>query len=170
MKHLRTKKKIAWRKYSMTDFVSVENVTDELNATGTYDEAIDTYTVFGIQVATVTISAIVADVNGYVSDFSNVDPASKQYSSGARAALALACMRVLVAASGGTVTDSDNYQVGDLSVAKSTVTVSAYVGAINAFRDAYHREIANFSLGGVVGKSVLAAHGARHHHYPKDDF
>jgi len=35
----------------MTDFITVENVTDELNATGTYDEASDAYTVFGIQVA-----------------------------------------------------------------------------------------------------------------------
>jgi len=34
-----TKKKIVWRTCAMTDFVSVENVTDELNATGTFDEA-----------------------------------------------------------------------------------------------------------------------------------
>ena len=154
----------------MTDFISVENVTDELNATGTYDEASDTYVVFGIQVAAVTVSAIVADVNGYLSDFSNVDSTSKQYSSGSRAALALACMRVLVAASGGTVKDADNYQVGDLSVAKSTVTVSAYVGAINAFHDAFRRENANFSKGGIIGTNVLASHAVKHRHYPEDDF
>jgi len=154
----------------MTDFVTVENVTDELNATGTFDEASDTYVIFGIQVAAVTISAIVADVNGYVSDFSNVNSTSKQYSSGARAALALACMRVLVAASGGTVTDADNYQVGDLSVAKSEVTVSAYVGAVNAFRDAFRREIANFGKGGIIGTNVLASHAAKLRHYPEDDF
>jgi len=153
----------------MTDFTSAKNVTDELNATSTYNEASDTYVVFGIQVAAVTISAIVADVNGSVSDCSNVDPTSKQYSSGARAALALACMRVLVVASGGTVTDADNYQVGDLSVAKSTVTVSAFVGAVNAFRNAYRREIASFSQGGVVGSNVLASQ-IRHHRYPEDDF
>ena len=154
----------------MTDFVSVENVTDELNATGTYDEASDSYVVFGIQVAAVTISAIVANVNGYVSDFSNVDPTSKQYNSGARAALALACMRVLIAASGGTITDANNYTVGDLSVTKASVTTNAYSGAVNAFHDAYEREIANFGSGGKTGKNTLASQLTRCRHYPEDDF
>jgi len=154
----------------MTDFVSVENVTDELNATGTYDEASDSYVVFGIQVAAVTVSVIVASVNGYVSDFSNVDPTSKQYNSGARAALALACMRVLIAASGGTITDANNYTVGDLSVTKASVTTSAYTGATKAFHDAYEREISNFSSGGITGTNALASQMIRCRHYPVDNF
>jgi len=42
--------------------ISVENVADGLNATGTYEEASDTYTVFGIPVAAITISAIMANL------------------------------------------------------------------------------------------------------------
>jgi hypothetical protein len=64
--------------FAMTEFISIENATDELNATGTFDEASDSYVVFGIQVAAVTISAVKADAIGYVSDFSNVPSTFKK--------------------------------------------------------------------------------------------
>ena len=66
----------------MTEFISIENATDELNATGALDEASGTFVVFGIQVAAVTISAVEADVIGYVSDFSNVNSPFKKIEKG----------------------------------------------------------------------------------------
>ena len=134
--------------------MTLTDVTSRLNATG--PDTSNNYTVFGLQINGVAINAIIDDVNTLIGNASKAQPSNSAYEYGIVAAKALACMHVLVVASGGSVTDANNYQVGDLSVQKATVTQMAYVGAINAFRDTYNRAVTNFTAGVEMAKAKLA--------------
>ncbi len=71
------------------------------------------------------------------------------------AALDLACMSVLVAASGGMLLGAADYKLGDLFVTKGTVGKFSFQNAVQSFQDSFNRNIANLSTGAVSAQVRL---------------
>ena len=61
------------------------------------------------------------------------------------AALDLACMAVLVAASGGMLLGAADYKLGDLFVTKGTIGKFSFQSAVQSFQDSFKRNIMNLS-------------------------
>jgi len=140
----------------VTDFVTVETAVTRLGQT--YDANATSYTIYGLTVLTTTIASIVTAANEYVSGLSNTNPTSRQYANGVHAALALACMRVLVVASGGVLNGAVDYTLGDITMHKGTVTQLAFDGSVAAYKLEYEQALTNFTSGGVTANNKLGEH------------
>jgi hypothetical protein len=60
-------------------------------------------------------------------------------------ALNLACLRVLVAASGGMLLGAFDYRLGDLFITKANIGKFAFQNAVQGFKDCLIRALLNFS-------------------------
>jgi hypothetical protein len=77
------------------------------------------------------------------------------------AALNMACLRVLVAASGGMLQGAFDYRLGDLYITKASVSRLAFQNAVEGFRNDLIRALLNFT------KPVVAAEASAAGEVPK---
>ena len=99
---------------------SLEEVIGFLNATG--PDSNSNYLVYGLSVSSNSVQAYVDHANTYIGSLvPTVTSTDPRYSFAQLAALDLACMSVLVAASGGMLLGAADYKLGDLFVTKGTI-------------------------------------------------
>lgn len=135
-------------------YTTLSEVVAHLNAQG--PDANSVYTVYGLPVSTGTMQAHVDYANMYISSLvQNVISTDPRYPFAALAALDLACMGVLVAASGGMLLGATDYKLGDLFVTKATVSKFAYQSAVASFQDDLNRVLMNFSTVAIGAKARL---------------
>ena len=125
--------------------ISVSDVQAELNAS--YDPASLVYTVFGLTVVNSAFQAHVSFANLYVnalvgSELATTDP---PYNWAKMAALNLACLRVLVAASGGMLLGAFDYRLGDLYVTKGSISKLSFETAVARYQTDFQRVLVNFA-------------------------
>lgn len=126
-------------------YVAAADIQAQLNAT--YDSGSLTYTVFGLSVSQASFLAHVDFANLYVNsivgqDLQTTDP---RYNWAKMAALGLACLRVLVAATGGMLLGAFEYRLGDLMVSREPAERTALQNAVAGFKDDLVRMLMNFS-------------------------
>jgi hypothetical protein len=126
-------------------YVTVADIQAHLNAS--YDAGSLTYTVFGLSVSEASFLAHVDFANLYVNSIVGFDlqTSDPRYNWARLAALNLACLRVLVAASGGMLLGSYDYQLGDLVVTRAPTERTAFENAINSCKDDLLRMLMNFA-------------------------
>jgi hypothetical protein len=134
-------------------YVAVADIQAQLNAT--YDSGSLTYTVFGLPVSQASFLAHVDFANLYVNsivgqDLQTTDP---RYNWAKMAALNLASLRVLVAASGGMLLGAFDYRLGDLFITKATIGRVAFQNAAQGFKDDLVRMLMNFATPVVAAEA-----------------
>lgn len=138
-------------------FTSLSEVITHLNATG--PDGNGNYTVYGLSVSSSSVQAYVDHANTYIGSLvpslTSMDP---RYSFAQLAALDLACMSVLVAASGGMLLGAADYKLGDLFVTKGTIGKFALQSAVQSFQESFSRNVLNLSTVAVAAEARLA-HG-----------
>jgi hypothetical protein len=99
-----------------TTFVSISEVASHLNASGL--DASGNYTVFGLAVFQASFQAHVDYANLYVNSVVGLalSEDDERFNWAKTVALNLACLRVLVAASGGMLLGAFDYRLGDLFI------------------------------------------------------
>jgi hypothetical protein len=132
-------------------YITASDVQAALNAS--HDESGETYTVFGLLVMGFSFDAHVDFANLYVYALvgSNIEVTDQRYNWAKMAALDLACLRVLVAASGGMLLGAFDYHLGDLGAGKASIGRLAFENAVQGFREDLLRVLMNFA------KPVVAA-------------
>ena len=137
-------------------FTSLEEVIGFLNATG--PDGNSNYLVYGLSVSSNNVQAFVDHANTYIGSLvSSVTSTDPRYPFAQLAALDLACMAVLVAASGGMLLGAADYKLGDLFVTKGTVGKFAFQSAVQSFQDSFTRNIMNLSTV-AIGTSARLGH------------
>ncbi len=131
---------------STQNFITASEVANHLNAAGI--DASGNYVVFGLAVSQTTFQAHVDYANLYIYSLTGQelpldDP---RFNSAKMAALNLACLRVLVAASGGLLLGAFDYRLGDLFITKSSASRLAFETAVQGFRDELLRVMVNLTL------------------------
>ena len=134
-------------------YTTADDVQSHLNAS--YDSASQTYTVFGLPVSLASFQAHVDHANLYVNSIvgSVLSVLDQRYNWAKMAALELACLRVLVAASGGMLLGAFDYRLGDLYVTKASVSRLAFENAVQGFRNDLIRVLMNFSTPVVAAEA-----------------
>jgi hypothetical protein len=127
-------------------YVTVGDIQAQLNAS--YDSGSLTYTVFGLPVSQASFQAHVDFANLYVNAMvgQDLDAAGSRYNWAKMSAVNLACLRILVAASGGMLLGAFDYRLGDLYITKASIGRLAFEGAVQGFRNDLLRTLVNFAL------------------------
>ncbi len=124
----------------------------------TFDSTSQTFTVFGLAIAQVAVYSHINFANGYVDSLVDwVDPKSKKYRACVQAAVALACRRILVTASGGILQGAFDYRLGDLMVTRASVSKEVYLAAIQAFESEFRGALTNVATVAKIGEAKLAS-------------
>jgi hypothetical protein len=128
-----------------TTYVSATDIQAHLNAS--YDSGSLTYTVFGLLVSQASFQAHVDYTNLYVNSIVGVDlsVSDPRYGWAKVAAINLACLRILVAASGGMLMGAFDYRLGDLYITKASIGRLAFDGAVQSFQNELLRALMNFA-------------------------
>lgn len=139
---------------SYLTFTSLAEVITHLNATG--PDGNSNYTVYGLSVSSNSVQAYVDHANTYIGSLvPSVTSTDPRYPFAQLAALDLACMSVLVAASGGMLLGAADYKLGDLFVTKGTVGKFSFQNAVQSFQESFTRNIANLSTGAASAQARL---------------
>jgi hypothetical protein len=128
-----------------TTYVSATDIQSHLNAS--YDSGSLTYTVFGLPVSQASFQAHVDYANLYVNSIVGADLTADnpRYGWAKVAAINLACLRVLVAASGGMLSGAFDYRLGDLYITKASIGRLGFEGAVESVRNDLLRALMNFA-------------------------
>ena len=134
-------------------YVTYSDVQSHLNAS--FDSASLTYTVFGLPVAQASFQAHVDYANLYVNSIVGQDlvVTDPRYNWAKMSAINLACLRVLVAASGGMLLGAFDYRLGDLYITKASIGRLAFEGAVQGFRNDLLRVLVNFAMPVVAAEA-----------------
>jgi hypothetical protein len=126
-------------------YVTVAEIQAHLNAS--LDAGTLIYTVFGLSVSQTSFQAHVDYANLYVNSIVGVDllASDPRYGWAKVAAINLACLRILVAASGGMLLGAFDYRLGDLYITKASIGRLAFDGAVKGFQDELLRALMNFA-------------------------
>ena len=135
-------------------FTSLAEVITHLNATG--PDGNGNYAVYGLTVSSNSVQAYVDHANTYIGSLvPTVTSTDPRYQFAQLAALDLACMSVLVAASGGMLLGAADYKLGDLFVTKGTIGKFSFQSAVQSFQESFNRNIANLSTVAIGAKARL---------------
>jgi hypothetical protein len=134
-------------------YTTADEVQAHLNAS--YDATSQVYTVFGLPVYLTSFQAHVDHANLYVNSIvgSVLSVSDQRYDWAKMAALELACLRVLVAASGGMLLGAFDYRLGDLYITKASIGRLAFEGAVKGFHDDLLRMLTNFATPVVAAEA-----------------
>lgn len=134
-------------------YTTADDVQSHLNAG--YDSTSQTYTVFGLPVSPASFQAHVDHANLYVNSIvgSVLSVLDQRYDWAKMAALELACLHVLVAASGGMLLGAFDYRLGDLYITKASIGRLAFEGAVKGFHDDLLRMFTNFATPVVAAEA-----------------
>ena len=127
-------------------YISYSDIQSHLNAS--FDSATLTYTVFGLPVSQASFQAHVDFANLYVNAIVSMDleTSDPRYNWAKMAALNLASLHILVAASGGMLLGAFDYRLGDLYITKASIGRLAFEGAVQGFQNDLLRVLVNFAL------------------------
>ncbi len=139
---------------TLPQFTTLSEVMAHLNVQG--PNATGAYTVYGLPVSQQGIQAQVDHANMYISSLVSLSSSDPRYPFAQLAALDLACMGVLVAASGGMLLGAADYKLGDLFVTKGTVGKFALQSAVQSFQDSFTRNVMNLSTVVVAAEASVA--------------
>jgi hypothetical protein len=126
--------------------IAASDVQGALNAT--YDAINHVYTVYGLQISDTTVAAHAAFANNFMLSLLGVTSLSTtdaRYPYAYMAALDIACIRVLVVASGGSLTGAYDYFLGDLRVTRAGPYGAALLRTITGFQADLTKQMVNFS-------------------------
>jgi hypothetical protein len=141
-------------------YASFSEVMSYLNVQG--PSSTGNFTVYGLPVSQQGIQAQVDHANLHLSSLvPSLTPMDPRYPFAQLAALDLACIGVLVAASGGMLLGAADYKLGDLFVTKGTVGKFSFQSAVQSFQDSFTRNIVNLSTV-AVGAQARLGHEASH--------
>jgi hypothetical protein len=137
-------------------YVQYSDIQNELNAS--FDASTGTYNVFGIAVSQAAFQAHVDFANLYANsivgqDLLTTDP---RYTWAEMTAMNLACLRVLVAASGGLMLGGFDYRLGDLYVMKANVSKLAFTSAVQRYQADLTKTLLNFATPVVTADARAA--------------
>ena len=133
---------------------SLEEVIGFLNATG--PDSNSNYLVYGLSVSSNSVQAYVDHANTYIGSLvPTVTSTDPRYPFAQLAALDLACMSVLVAASGGMLLGAADYKLGDLFVTKGTIGKFSFQSAVQSFQDSFTRNMVNLSTVAIGAEASL---------------
>lgn len=124
----------------MADYLTVDDVVAQLNATG--PDANNNYTVYGLTIQQSSIQAHVDFANDYVTDIAQSGASATNLK---LAALDLACIRTLVIVTGGSLIGAFDYFLGDLRVARAGPFKEAIAVALQGFKDDLTRQMTNLT-------------------------
>jgi hypothetical protein len=126
-------------------YITVSDIQSQLNAS--YDAGSSVYTVFGLRVTQASFQAQVDFANLYANSIAGSDllETDQRYSWAKMASTNLACLRVLVAASGGMLLGAFDYRLGDLYITKASIGRLAFESAVQGFRNDLLRTLINFA-------------------------
>jgi hypothetical protein len=126
-------------------FISIADIEAALNAT--FDAAKQTYKVFGLDVGLASITAHVAFANRYISNIlgSGISTTDSIYQSAELAALDLACIRILVTCSGGSLIGAFDYFIGDMRIARAGAFATALKASLDGYADDLARQMVNLT-------------------------
>ncbi|MGD0405132.1 MAG: hypothetical protein ABSB10_00565 [Candidatus Bathyarchaeia archaeon] len=138
-------------------YVQYSDVQNHLNASLSSDGL--TYTVFGLPVAQVSFQAYVDRANVYANAIVGQDlqQSDSRFSWAFLIALDMACLGVLVAASGGMLQGAFDYRLGDLFITKGNISRLAFEGAVKSFQDDLIRALMNFSTPIMAAEATAAS-------------
>ena len=138
-------------------FTSLSEAVSHLNASG--PDTNGNYTVYGLPISTGSLQTQVDHANKYIASLvpsltgpGSIDPREP---SAELAALDMACIGILVTASGGMLLGAADYKLGDLFVTKATVGKFEYQSTIESYRDSFTQNITNLSTVALGTKAVL---------------
>jgi hypothetical protein len=128
-----------------TVYVTIGDVQEQLNSSGA--DASGNYTVFGLAVSQTALQVHVDYANLYVNSLvgQSLTASDERFNWAKMAALNLACLRVLVAASGGLILGAFDYRLGDLYITKASAGRLAFETAVQALRDDLLRVMMNLA-------------------------
>jgi uncharacterized YccA/Bax inhibitor family protein len=137
-------------------YITTSDVQAHLNAS--YDSLTLTYTVFGLSVSQASFEAHVSHANTYVNAIvgSDLNATSKRYDWAKLAALEMACLRILVAASGGMLLGAFDYRLGDLYVTKASIGRLAFEKAVEGFKNDLAAMLVNFATPIIAAEASAA--------------
>jgi len=127
-----------------------------LNASGA--DASGNYTIFGLAVSQTSLQVHVDYANLCVNSIvgQSLTETDERFSWAKMVALSLACLRVLVAASGGLLFGAFDYRLGDMFITKGSASRLAFETAVQSFHNELLRVIVNFT------SPALSVNSARH--------
>jgi hypothetical protein len=136
-------------------YVSYTNIQAHLNASVASGGTGLVYTVFGLSVAQAAFEAHVDYANLYINSIvgQDLDVTSPRYNFAKMSAINLACLRVLVAASGGMLIGAFDYRLGNLYMTRASVGRLAFEGAVQGFKDDLLRMLVNFAKPAVAAEA-----------------
>ncbi len=128
-----------------TVYVTTSDIQGHLNSSDA--DASGNYTVFGLAVTQTSLKAHVDYTNLYVNSIvgQSLTEADERFNWAKMIAINLACLRVLVAASGGLLMGAFDYRLGDLFITKSSPGRLAFETAVQALRADLLRALMNFT-------------------------
>ena len=136
-------------------FTSLAEVITHLNATG--PDSSSNYQVYGLSVSSNSVQAYVDHSNTYIGSLvPSITSTDLRYPFAQLAALDLACMSVLVSASGGMLLGAADYKLGDLFVTKGTIGKFSFQSAVQSFQDSFTRNVVNLSTVAISAEAKLA--------------
>jgi hypothetical protein len=134
---------------SQVVFIQITDVQNQLNASF---DGVQTYTVYGLQIITATMQAHVDYANNYMNGLlPNLQTTDQRYPLAKLAALNIACLRVLVVASGGSLTGAYDYFLGDLRVTRAAPYAAALTRTVEGFKTDLIKMITNLSTPVMTG-------------------
>jgi hypothetical protein len=151
---------------STQNFITASEVVNHLNAVGA--DSSGNYAVFGLAVSQACFQAHVDYANIYIYSLTGQELLSDdlRFNWAKMAALNLACLRVLVAASGGLLLGAFDYRLGDLFITKSSASRLAFETAVQGFRDELFRIMVNLTS---PAQCVISTRHVPHYRGPELD-
>ncbi len=135
-------------------FATFSEVASRLNVQG--PDSTGTYTIYGLPVSQQGIQAQIDQASLYVNSLvPSLPPTDPRYPFAQLAALDLACLGVLVSASGGMLLGAADYKLGDLFVTKGTAGKFAIQGAVQSYQDSFSRNIMNLTTVALGAEATL---------------
>jgi hypothetical protein len=134
-------------------YVTASDIQSHLNAG--LDSSRGIYAVFGLPVVQASFQAHVDFSNLYVNSIVGFDllATDPRYNWALMASINLACLRVLVAASGGMLLGAFDYRLGDLYITKASIGRLAFESAVQGFRNDLLRTLTNFAAPVVAAEA-----------------
>jgi len=137
-------------------FIQITDVQNQLNATG--PDSNNNYTVYGLTIAQATMQAHTDYANTYINGLlPNLLTTDTRYPLAKLAALNIACLRVLVVSSGGSLTGSFDYFLGDMRIMRNAPYGAALLRTIAGLKADLVNMITNLSTPVMTGDAQYGA-------------
>jgi len=137
-------------------FIQITDVIAQLNATG--PDSNNNYTVYGLTIAQATMQAHTDYANTYINGLlQNLATSDPRYPLAKLAALNIACLRVLVVSSGGSLVGVFDYFLGDMRVMRNSPYGAALLRTIAELQSSLLKMMTNLSTPVMTGDAAAGS-------------